>query len=314
MAGCGSGDNAARSRWCRRRKPVGRLVELHRRGFMTTNATLVAFAGVALCFVAHMAQANVFEKDRREQGDPKRPLLRSVGLLHHAEAGAGGTAFLVSNCHVATAYHVAFIVGRDSRTGQVEIGPPRIGHAADFLVGADPQVASRFAARARATVVAYGRFSKSDFQGMAGDWAILKLDTCLGSRYGFLRYARPGPDSQMPSGALMTIGFPRSRASQPGITVERGCKAMDHGPVAGLVGIDCAFENGMSGGPVLERQTDGRWLVVGLVQQSMAPVDGLLPTYSMEHRNQMVYITAFQEALDGALRADGRRLLARRAR
>jgi hypothetical protein len=293
---------------------VGRLAESHKRRIVPTKATLVAFAGAALCFVANMAHANVFEKDRREQRDPTQPLLRSVGLLHHAEAGAGGTAFLVSNCHIATAYHVAFITGRDSRTGQVELGSPRIGHTADFLIGPDPQVASRFAARARATVVAFGRFSKSDFQGMAGDWAILKLDTCLGSRYGFLRYARPGQDSPMPSGALMTIGFPSSRAAQPGITVERGCKAMDHGPVAGLVGIDCAFENGMSGGPVLERQTDGRWLVVGLVQQSMAPVDGLLPKYSMEHRNQMVYITAFQQALDGALRADGRKLLARRAK
>jgi hypothetical protein len=112
----------------------------------------------------------------------------------------------------------------------------------------------------------------------------------------------------------MTIGFPRSRASQPGITVENGCKARDHGPVADLVGVDCAFESGMSGGPVLERQIDGSWLVVGLIQQSMAPVDEVLSTYSMAHRNQMVYVTAFKTAIDNALRSDSRRLLAERAR
>jgi hypothetical protein len=116
----------------------------------------------------------------------------------------------------------------------------------------------------------------------------------------------------MPARELMTIGFPLSRASQPGITVESGCAARDYGPVAGLVGVDCAFESGMSGGPVLERQSDGSWLVVGLIQQSMAPVDGMLQAYSMAHRNQMVYVTAFRKALDNALRWDARMLLAER--
>jgi len=203
---------------------------------------------------------------------------------------------------------------RDPRTGDVKISGPKIGHTADFLIGPDPKVPSTFATRTRATVVAFGRFSKSDFRGMAGDWAILRLDECLGRKYGYLKYARPERESPMPTRALMTIGFPRSRASQPGITVERGCRARDHGPVAGLVGVDCAFESGMSGGPVLEQQSDGTWRLVGLIQQSMAPVAGVLPEYSMAHRNQMVYVTAFQRALDNALRSDARRLLSERAR
>ena len=281
---------------------------------MQAEAKLLALAGVALWFVAHAAQANIFVEDRREQRDATLPIFRSVGLLHHAEAGAGGTAFLVSSCHIATAYHVAFIRGRNPRTGAVEISRPRVGHTAEFLIGPDPRVASKFAAKARATVVAFGHFSRSDFHGMAGDWAILRLDDCLGKKYGYLNYARPDQDSPMPAGELMTVGFPRSRASQPGITVESGCKARDHGPVAGLVGVDCAFESGMSGGPVLERQSDGRWLVVGLIQQSMAPVERLLPTYSMDHRNQIVYVTAFGKALENALRSDSRRILAERAR
>jgi hypothetical protein len=270
--------------------------------------------GLALLFAAHAAHANIFVEDRREQHDANYPIMRSVGLLHHPETGAGGTAFLVSSCHIATAYHVAFMKRRDPRTSAVEISRPQIGHTADFLAGPDPRVASKFAAKTRGTVVAFGRFSKPSFEGMAGDWAILRLDDCLGRKYGYLKYARPGRDSPMPAGELMTIGFPRSRVSQPGITVESGCKARDHGPVAGLVGVDCAFESGMSGGPVLERQGDGRWLVVGLIQQSMAPVDGVLPEYSMTHRNQIVYVTAFKRALDNALKADARRLVGERAR
>ena len=278
------------------------------------RAKRLTLAGLGLWFVAQAAQANIFVADRREQHDASQPMLRSVGLIHHANAGAGGTAFLVSSCHIATAYHVAFIDGRNPRTGSIEISGPKIGHTADFLIGPDPKVPSKFAARTRATVVAFGRFSKSDFKGMAGDWAILRLDDCLGRKYGYLKYARPDRKSPMPTGALMTIGFPRSRASQPGITVETGCRARDHGPVAGLVGVDCAFESGMSGGPVLEQQSDGTWQVVGLIQQSMAPVDGVLPEYSMAHRNQMVYVTAFQRALDNALRSDVRRLLSEHAR
>jgi hypothetical protein len=273
-----------------------------------------AWVGIGLCCAMHALQANVFVEDRREQRDPTLPLFRSVGLLHHAGAGAGGAAFLVSSCHIATAYHVAFIAARDPRTGTIEVGPPRIGHMADFLVGLDPGVASRFTAKTRARVVAFGPFSRSTFPGMAGDWAILRLDHCLGRTYGYLKSLRPDRGSPMPAGELMTVGFPRSRAALPGITVERGCRARDHGPVAGLVGVDCAFESGMSGGPVLERQTDGRWLVVGLVQQSMAPAEGPLPAYSMAHRNQMVYVTQFQKAIDNALKSDSRRILAELAR
>jgi hypothetical protein len=282
--------------------------------WMRAGWRLPLLACVGLAVLAQPAQANVFIKDRREQRDPTLPIFRSVGWLHPVGVSAGGTAFLVGNCHIATAYHVAFLTQSDPQAGAVEVGPPRVGHTAEFLVGPDPAVPSRFKARTRASVVAFGHFARSDFQGMAGDWAILKLDDCLGKKYGYLKPMRAVRSVPMPAGELMTVGFPSSRASLPGITVERVCKAHDHGPVPGLVGVDCAFESGMSGGPILERQIDGRWLVVGLVQQSMAPVDGPLPQYSMEHRNQMVRVTAFRQALDSALRSDSRRILAERAR
>jgi hypothetical protein len=75
------------------------------------------------------------------------------------------------------------------------------------------------------------------------------------------------------------------------------------------VGVDCAFEAGMSGGPVLERQGDGGWLVIGLIQQSTGNGDALLPAYSMAQRNQILYVSAFREALDGVLRSEGKRAL-----
>lgn len=71
----------------------------------------------------------------------------------------------------------------------------------------------------------------------------------------------------MPQGELAVAGFPHSRAHLPGITVERRCKARDHGPVSGLVGVELAFESGMSESLVLEYQPGRGWHVVGLVQQ-----------------------------------------------
>ena len=272
---------------------------------------LLALLTLLAC--ANDATANVFVADRRAQRAADRPPYNAVGVLTHPRLGAGGSAFLVSSCHVATAYHVAFLRGRDAR-GNAELGPAKLGHAAEFLAGPDAKTPGRFAARTRARVVAYGRFDAKDFAGMAGDWAILRLDDCLGERFGYLRHARPrGSDGPLPDGPLMTIGFPASRAGQAGITIETGCRARDHGPVDGLVGVDCAFESGMSGGPVLQLRPDGTWIVVGMIQQSMAPVAGVLAEYTMEHRNQLVAVSAFRGAIDTALRADAHRLLARPA-
>jgi hypothetical protein len=273
-----------------------------------TLALLAVLVGFAL--LAPGARANVYVEDRRQQRDPTLPLFRSVGVLHHTGSGAGGTAFLVGPCHVLTAFHVAFMRSRDSASGRVAVSPARVGHAADFLIGLDPSVPGRFKTRTRARVVAFGAYSDADYPGMAGDWAILRLDRCLGEAYGYLKLAPARNDGAPPDGELMTIGFPRSRGQRAGVAVERGCHARDHGPVPGLFGVDCAFENGMSGGPVLERSGNLGWRVTGIVQQSLGAVDQVLPAYSMAHRNQVVAAAAFRKALDQALRAQARRALA----
>ncbi len=275
---------------------------------MKPCAIELATAVATLWLAATSVQANIFVVDRREQRDASQPPLRSVGVLHHPATRSGGTAFLVGRCHVLTAYHVAFMRGADDATGRIRLDAPRIGHLAEFLVGPDAQQAGRFAAKTRARAVAFGRFADADYAGMAGDWALLRLDTCLGDRYGFLALA-PDSGEPMPAGALMTAGFPHSRRQQPGITVEVGCRSRDHGPVPGLVGVDCAFERGMSGGPVWEKQADGRWRVVGLVQQSLGSVDHALPAYSMQHRNQMLAAGTFRAAVQQALRTEAKRAL-----
>lgn len=85
------------------------------------------------------------------------------------------------------------------------------------------------------------------------------------------------------------------------MAVEEGCRAREAGPVTGLVAVDCAFEAGMSGGPVLERQPDGQWQVVGIMQLRVSPVAGVLPAFEHRHRNQMVHAVAFFRSLERVL-------------
>jgi hypothetical protein len=49
----------------------------------------------------------------------------------------------------------------------------------------------------------------------------------------------------------------------------------------------------MSGGPVLERQANGQWKVIGLIQLRHAPTERVLPAYSHRHRNQMLHAATF---------------------
>ena len=160
---------------------------------MIARRKLHAAVGIALWLVVEAAAANTFVEDRREQRDSSLPPFRSVGMLVHPQAGGGGTAFLVSRCHIVTAHHVAIRTEGDGVAGSIEPLPGTVGHATEFIIGPHPAIPGRFVASARATVVALGNFSSGTFEGMAGDWAILRLDECLGRKFGFLKHARPGP-------------------------------------------------------------------------------------------------------------------------
>lgn len=248
------------------------------------------------------AQANVFGADRREYRDADQPLLRSVGLLASARRQVG-TAFLIGECHVVTAYHSAFF--RDEfavASGEVPV-QGRAGHALDFYLDPDPARPGTFRAHSKARVVDFGKYYPGAPRGMTGDWAILELDDCLGRRYGFLDYLRPEAHSLVPTGPLMTISYPGSMIGRGGVAVEEGCRVRGSGQVVGLLAVDCAFESGMSGGPVLERQTDGVWRVVGIMQLRYMPVQRVLPEYRPRHRNQMVHTIAFFRAADRVLRS-----------
>ena len=202
---------------------------------------------------AAAANAHVYGIDRRAQRDADVLPYRAVGMLVDPHTGNGGTAFLVGRCHVVSAHHVPY----DAGARQDAANPPGLGRQVRFLVGPRPGKARVFASSTTATVVDAGRFVQDDFAGAAGDWAILRLDNCLGDRYGWLRVDRDTTPESLPGTTLTSVGYPRSRSRQPGVTIESGCRARDFGPVPGIFGVDCGFEIGMSGGPLLVRHPKG---------------------------------------------------------
>ena len=246
------------------------------------------------------AAANIFVADRREYRPADQPLLRSVGLLVNGRRQVG-TAFLVGECHVMTAFHSAFFRDAQAISGNELAGGPRTGRTLSFHIGPDPVKPGLFRSRSVARVVDFGNYHPLAARGMTGDWAILELEDCLGREYGYLPHLRPSKGDYLPRGSLMTISFPYSGWNRAGVAVEEGCRAREAGPVTGLIAVDCAFEAGMSGGPVLERQPDGQWQVVGIMQLRVSPVEGVLPAFEHRHRNQMVHAVAFFRSLERVL-------------
>ena len=246
------------------------------------------------------AAANIFVADRREYRPADQSLLRSVGLLVNGRRQVG-TAFLVGECHVMTAFHSAFFRDAQAIAANELAGGPRTGRALSFHIGPDPVKPGLFRSRSVARVVDFGNYHPLAVRGMTGDWAILELEDCLGREYGYLPHLRPSTGDYLPRGPLMTISFPYSGWNRAGVAVEEGCRAREAGPVTGLIAVDCAFAAGMSGGPVLERQPDGQWQVVGIMQLRVSPVEGVLPAFEHRHRNQMVHAVAFFRSLERVL-------------
>lgn len=274
---------------------------------MRTQFGMLTLLVLGLSIFTLDAQANIFVKDQRRLVPldlPELKEVRAIGVVDQPGIG-GGNAWLVGNCHIVTNYHVAFMKERNEVTGEVKTIRGRVGHSIDFYIGRDSASPSGFKSKTSARVVDFGNYVRNDFHGMTGDWAILKLDDCLGQQYGILEMKRPTKKEPMPTGSLVTAAYTPTSIKQAGILIEKDCKARDFGPVDGLVGVDCAFEDGMCGSPIFEVQPNGKLLVVGMPQNRFGRTDQILSAYSSDRRNQMLYASAFYAAVDKVLATEG---------
>ncbi len=258
------------------------------------------------------AWGNVFVRDARVQENPARPILRSVGILTRVpDDGGWGTAFLVTECHIATAYHVAFPAESNSQRVTPPTHPRQ--HVSEFQIGLTENDPLRFTRRVKATPVAWGSYDVT-WDGLGQDWAILELETCVGAEFGFLDVATKTAQEVLQNRAgvqrLAMLGFPASRYDQPGISVERDCSAralngdasmQPPKPVPSLLPIDCALEVGASGGPLLmpikNTQNIEEWFVVGMASREFRPEDRVIPAWNVRHANIAISSSAFIRAI-----------------
>ncbi|MFZ4498967.1 MAG: trypsin-like serine peptidase [Burkholderiales bacterium] len=252
---------------------------------------------LVLSLAPPLAIANVFGVDRREQAAADSDPLRWVGQLHSdSEQFQTGSAVLVGECHILSAYHSTFF----RRDGGLHKPSGRV--VSRFMLDPDPQKPGTFRRSTLARPVAWGEFSRWSLRGQSEDWALLRLDDCLGREVGYADIAGAGEKALHGYGELLFAGYPQSRRPLGGVTFERGCHAWDFGPVFPIIGVDCAFERGASGGPLFEL-IERRWTVVGIASYRANPVEQPLPAYISKHRNVMVSSDAFSARVGQSLLA-----------
>lgn len=241
---------------------------------------------------ASPAGANVFALDGQ---DPRAPsprtgpdrMLAPVGaIVTDAAVPASddgtrnirtrGSAFLVSPCYVLTNYHAVFGLDYD--------GPdPGRAYGATFYVGADPDYPFRWTVTAKP--VRWGAFNKRKEH----DWALLKLDACVGGQtdIGWLDLApEPGPD--ILGVAVSLAGYPSDKSDRT-LWVQPSCRieAMQEGTDKVLHG--CSVRSGASGGPLIAQLQAGPAVVAIQCGELNATAD-LLGRWDPRYANTAVTI------------------------
>ncbi len=130
----------------------------------------------------------------------------------------------------------------------------------------------RGTARGHARAVAYRTgpgFDPAKGGPAPADWAILTLDTALGTPGGILPLLAAPPAPRTP---LMLGGYQQDRPEV--ILADHGCRLLGlsaAGPGAMLL-HDCAGTRGSSGAPVVARGPDGGWAIAGIASRVAASV------------------------------------------
>lgn len=198
------------------------------------------------------AQANVFaqggQDPRVEQGraDAGR-LYMPIGSVITAAAvptafdgtrtgKTRGTGFLVSPCHVLTNYHAVYGLAPDAARSDR-------AYRVDFVVGDGPLQRT-----VGGSPVFAGRFNTR----VEHDWALVKLDQCIGAEpeFGWMELHAQTPES-MAGLQVALAAFPADRPRDR-LWVQPSCQVHAMQPGSNKVLHDCAVVVGASGGPIID--------------------------------------------------------------
>lgn len=259
------------------------------RSFLAALMALGAFSVLAAQLQIKPAAAVSFgEDDRRQVARAKGTEGGAIGLVFYQAARgqfAAGTGFLVSPCHVLTAYHVA---AGGERVDETTVSTFYIG---DGKIGPDFPDLNRFADASPARPVVWGRYvrlgeesnllvrAQSVERNGWEDWTLLELDKCFGAKpynYGYLKLAPVSTREIMKGGASLA-------ARSVGLPGDKSAKSLWEDPTCRLIGQiyasgwqhDCITIPGNSGGPILVKDPVTGEQRVAAITVSHIAVEGL---------------------------------------
>jgi len=251
------------------------------------------------------ARANVFALDgqdpRVEQGraDFGR-LYMPIGAVVTAEpvrtafdgsrsGRTRGTGFLVSPCHVLTNYHAVFGLDPEAQTRDRT-------YRVNFVVGDGPLQRT-----VAGEAVFWGAFNRK----VEHDWALVKLDACVGAdpEFGWMELQATAPET-MTGLQVALAAFPSDRPRDQ-LWLQPACqvRAMQTGTRKVL--HDCAVAVGASGGPIIDRYQPTP-SVVAIQVGELNSTRELVAAYDPRYANTAVTVAEIfaTEGVEATLAAD----------
>lgn len=154
----------------------------------------------------------------------------AIGIVYATTSGPLATGFLIDDCSVMTVRHKV---------------AENVGHRVHFQageIGRSPNWED-----SGGVVVAVGSAPSVDpsTEVGPGDWAIIRLDRCLGKRFGhvIVENTAVGADEK-----VAMAGYPSDRNLEDGLFLDPSCAL--RGADKGMALHDCAMQPGNSGSPI----------------------------------------------------------------
>lgn len=182
----------------------------------------------------------------------------SIGVVK-TEIGRG-SGWLGNECLVWTAKH---IIGEHQNI---------IGKKVTFYVGQpdhlvqSPELKKNFKYAVEGQVVASGNPKGIEADDATEDWALIKLNTSIGRKVGFIEAAQYSEDDALTCKNLEIAGFPGEK-SLSYLWWQDNCPLYSNTSGPGAFNLGCPITKGNSGGPMLCREVDGSLWAIGIAMQ-----------------------------------------------
>lgn len=259
--------------------------------FRRTHRTVlgaILFALAAVISIEIGQAAGFGDDDRLAEAREKGTIYGAIGLVVHSDSieTEAGTGFLVSPCHVMTAYHV--VAGKR----KITTSDTATFYVGEGNVGPDYSGGRRYAESTVAHPLAWGNFIDGESDVVAqrvkavqsngwNDWVLLKLDRCLGDPkegWGYLKLEPIATRDLTRTGETpeaIAIGLPKDK-DEEALTEDPSCRIIGQMYESGWQ-HDCLTLPGNSGGPILQRKpaTAGEWPRVLGITVSLILLDGM---------------------------------------